>query len=402
MITKVTWPKIVDLLITARNRLVIIMPAIHEEWVETIKQNRNLKFLDIWVCVDNNETVIRNGYGSLKSLEELRKIGAIIKEYDGQRINFIATDNQAFCLFLESRILAGDPNGLNALELDKQYSETIINEFFPEYDTSGNSIEIDFDAIPIDEEKFVEIKKSIEKNPPEEPDLKRKISTYNTLFQYAELHFEGGNLSSKTITIPPDSLPFKDVELKKRIKARISLFSEEITKKWTELSDIKLEVEKVRKEFLVTCNIRKEKSILKKEKKLAFQKAVEKLKKVAEEKTKLLQDRVQTAINNSEDTLRNELSAFFSVNPPDGLQELNPENVKRKIDKEINNILFRIKLPDAASLISKMKLDVMYYELTWEDLNDDAFNQWFVTKGLISKEENDKIANFSSAFEIRK
>ena len=44
----------------------------------------------------------------------------------------------------------------------------------------------------------------------------------------------------------------------------------------------------------------------------------------------------------------------------------------------------------------------MYYELTWENLNDDAFNQWFDTQGLISKEENDKIANFSSAFEIRK
>ena len=44
----------------------------------------------------------------------------------------------------------------------------------------------------------------------------------------------------------------------------------------------------------------------------------------------------------------------------------------------------------------------MYYELTWGDLNDEAFNNCLVTKGLISKLVNDKNANFSSAFKIRK
>lgn len=399
MILKLNWNSIIDLLLNARQQVVLIMPAIHEEWVQILQLNHFANQLNIRVCIDNSEEVIRSGYGSMKSIEALKGIKATINECDGLRVNFISVDDISYCLFLESRILAGDPSGYNAIELDLNASREIINQFFPSVDKAVVSETI---SIPLQESKCEEVIRSIEKNPPEEPDLKRKISTYNTLFQYAELHFEGGNLSSKTISIPPDALPFKDVELKKRLKARISLFTKDITDKWTELTDLKAKVDKVRKDFLVSCNIRKEKSILKKENKAAFQKAVADLKSLADLEMKSLKNKVQTAINNSEDTIRNELSAFFSINPPDSVQGLDDENAKRQVTKEINTLITKINLPDAASLISKIKIEEMYYELTWEDLNDNKFKEWFVQKRLISEEENDKIANFRNAFTIRK
>lgn len=398
MIKKIGWPKIVDMLHSAKSEVFLIMPSIHEEWIETLKANPNIKDLQIFACVDNSESVIRNGYGSINSIDSLVALNATVTECPGLRICFISADDESFFLFLESRVIAGDPEGLNAVEVQPQIAADFVNKFFEGPDAIVDEIV----SQPLQEKIYEEAKEAIKLNPPEAPDLKRKIGTYNTLFQYAELHLEGGNLSSKTISIPSDALPFKDVELKKRIRARISLFTKEITDEWTELSDLKTKVEEVRKKYLVSCSIRKEKSILKKENKLAFKNAIAELEGLGLELTKKLQNKVQTAINNSEDTLRNELTSFFAINPIDGIENLDLENKKRHIEKAISKILLKIKLPDAETLISKIKLSQMYYELTWEDLNDEEFKKWFIEKKLISKEEDDKIAKFSNAFEILK
>lgn len=57
------------------------------------------------------------------------------------------------------------------------------------------------------------------------------------------------------------------------------------------------------------------------------------LKVLAAEKVLLLKDRIQTAINNSEDTLRSELYSFFESNPPPSVKDLSVENVKCKSTK---------------------------------------------------------------------
>jgi hypothetical protein len=398
MIRKITWPKIVDILHTAKNEVYLIMPSIHEEWIDILKSNPNISNLQIFACIDNSETVIRNGYGSISSIDSLNALNAVVTECPGIRICFISADDDSFFLFLESRIIAGDPDGFNAVEVNPQDAAVFVKKFFNTPDANKEEII----SQPLQEETLSEVKEAIKINPPDAPDLKRKIGTYNTLFQYAELHLEGGNLSSKTISIPSDALPFKDVELKNRIKTRINLFTKEITDKWTELSELKTKVDEVRKNYLVTCSIRKEKSILKKENKLAFKNAIIELESLASDLTNKLQNKVQTAINNSEDTLRNELIAFFAINPPKGIENLDYKNAKIHVDKVINTILSKIKLPEASTLISKIKINQMYYELTWEDLNDKEFKKWFIDKGLISKEDDSKIANFSNAFKVRK
>lgn len=401
MIVKISWDKIIELLLHAKRNLVVIMPAIHDEWVEVIKRNVNLKLLNIHVCIDNSEEVIRNGYGDFDSIAELKGLGATVKECDGLRVCFICSDQEAYILFLESRMLAGNPEGYNALRLNMQTTKEIISQFSPELFSTKLESPVEVIAVPLHEAKAKETKAALDKNPPADADLQRKISTYITLFQYAELHLEGGNLSSKSISIPSDALPFKDEELKKRMKATFNLFTKETTADWSEIHDLKSKVDEIRKKYLNTCTVRKDKNILKKEDKEAFGKDVDALKKEIEKKTKTLINKVQTAINNSEGTLRDELKAFFKVNPLDSFKALDKKNTEIQIEKEINKILFKIKLPEAQPLISKIKLEVMYYEMTYEDLNDEKFLDWFLSKGLITEKDSAKIANFKDAFEVR-
>lgn len=398
MTLKITWPKIVDMLHSAQNEVFLIMPSIHEEWIDTLKANPNKNKLQLFACIDNSERVIRNGYGSISSIDSLIKLKANVTECPGLRISFISVDDESYFLFLESRIIAGDPEGFNAVEVKPQEATEFIHKFFKGPDTVLEEIVSE----PLNKEIHSMVKEAINENPPDEPDLKRKIGIYNTLFQYAELHLEGGNLSNKTVSIPNDALPFKDEELKKRLKARINLFTKQETDEWTELADLKKKKEDVAKRYLVSCNVRKDKSILKKENKIEFKNAVKELELLAFNISEKLKNRVQTAINNSEDTLRNELSAFFTLNPPDDLGGLDEENKKKLIEKAIAKILSKINLPTASDLVSKIKVNQMYYDLTWEDINDKELIKWFIDKELIGEKEDSRIASFGNAFKVRK
>lgn len=390
----------------AKERLIIVMPSIHEEWIEVIKENPFIKDISVNICIDNSEEVIRNGYGSCKSVIELRNLGINILECPGLRVSFVSADSESYFLFLESRILSGDPFGYNAIQVNEEQVNILISEIFGEKESAFPHNKKLKEISELKYDVFEQINNSIKVNPPDSPDLKRKINTYNTKFQYAELHFEGGNIANKTITIPSKALPFKDVEMTKRMRATLKLFEESVVEKWSEVAEIRAEIASIRKSYLTSCSIRKDKSILKKENKKAFQDAVENIKVVAESKIKLLKNKIQHELNNAEDILTKELAAFFENNPTEdfkkSLDNLDLDARERRIKKMVNDIIYKVKLPDAESLISKIKIEALYFEFTWEDLNDPEFMEWFETKGLIDENVKESLANYNPAFVIKR
>jgi hypothetical protein len=399
MIKSITWPKIVELLHTAKNEVYLIMPSIHEEWIETLKSNPNRENLQIFACIDNSEMVIRNGYGSINSIDSLIELKAIVTECPGLRISFISADNESYFLFLESRIIAGDPEGFNAVAVQPYDATEFIHKFFKRPDTVIDEIVSE----PLQTETHLMVKEAIKANPPEEPDLKRKINTYKTHFQYAEIHFEGGGIQSKTITIPKEALPFKDADLKDRMKTRFNLFSKEDTDKWNKIDEIDTMIKDIRKKFLNPCKYKKGRNIIDKSKKEAFLIEAEKIKKAVAEKKKELTDDIQKAINKSEDVLTAELTIFFEANPDEKLNEIKDDELrKRQLAKMIQSIILKTKIPSAHDLINKMVIETEYAEFTEEDLSDDKFLTWFKEKELLTKETENEIASFEGAFRLRK
>jgi len=399
MVVKLGWPEIIDLLLNVEKRIVLIMPAIHEEWIDVMDSIDGTQHeVAIKICIQNSESAIRNGYGSEKSIQRLRENYVDLQECDDLRINFLCVDERAYCLFLESRILSGDPSGYNAIELDKNTADNIIDQFFPAVVKPNSKVL----SQPLDNVKFEKVQEELKKNPPSQPDLQRQINTYKTHFQYAEIHFEGGNMQTKTITIPKDALPFKDADLKNRMKTSFNLFTKEDTDKWTNLEEINKMVASIRSEFLHPCKFKKGRSILKKEKKILFLKKIEELEKLVTEKTKDLNESIQIAINKSEDTLTNELTTFFKANPPEKIMEIKDDELrKRQLIKMIQNIIMKTKIPLASDLVGKMIIDTQYAEFTEEDLSNVEFLQWFKEKGLISSETENELASFDLAYKIK-
>jgi hypothetical protein len=398
MTYEISWLHIVEMLHTAEDKVVFIMPSIHEEWIEALKSNPNIDQLDIYACIDNSETVIRNGYGSGKSIDQLIELGATLNECPGLRISFIAADDEAYLLFLESRIITGNPMGLNAVELKPYDASEFIQNFFQISDVHVS----DLVSEPFQPETHFKVKEAIKANPPEEPDLRRKINTYRTHFQYAEIHFEGGKIQSKTISIPKEALPFKDAGLKDRMRTSFSLFSKEDTDKWNKLEEIETMIKELRKKFLTPCKYKRGRNIIDKSNKDAFVLQAKQIKDAVEKKKKELIDDIQRAINKSEDVLTEELTIFFENNPPDSVISIKDMDMrKRQIAKIIQEILLRTKIPTANDLINKMDIETEYAEFTEEDLDDQKFLTWFIEKELLSVNAENEIASFQPAFRIK-
>ena len=402
MVLKISWDNIIELLLKAQNQIILVLPAIHEEWVQVIQSNPNLNNVEIKVCIDNSEETIRKGYGSIKSVDVLKTMATTFKECEGLKINLLCIDEEAYLLFLESRIISGDPVGFNAIKIQEPSISSILKQIFPSADDKNETTTGGIISSPLQEIKIEEIKKALEENPIEEPDIKRKVWMYNNLFQYTELHLEGGNLSSKTIAIPSSALPFKDAELKSRIKSRINLFEKEETEQWAELLEIKNKLTEIREKYLTPCKLRKDKSILKKTDKEEYLKEIKELIELAENNSNSILDKVQTAINATEETLVGELRKFWLENPPETLKNLNPENAEKQITREINAVIAKINLPSASSLVNKINVAVVFYDLTREDLDEKPLIDWFLKEGIITEAENRSIAKFSNAFAIKK
>jgi hypothetical protein len=402
MLEKLSWNHIIDLLLYANQKIILVMPSIHEEWVEVIERNQNWDKLQIYICIDNSEEVIRNGYGSIKSIEKLKSIGAVIMECPGLKVSLLSSDTYSFCLFLESRIISGNPDGYNAIQLNSATSNQILGQFFPlipEFESNQDIYPLI--SAPLQESKISAIKKSLEESPPDEPDLKRKINTYNALFQYAELQVEGGNLSRKTILIPPKALPFKNSEIQNRLKSKYELFKPSDSDSWNELEEINTRAEEIRKKYLKPCRVRNGKSILKKKDKTEFIKEIKELRGKVEAANNSLIDKIQTAILNSRDLLLKELKSFYQANRAQLYPYYSPENAERQIDTDAMISISKVKFPDAQTLVSNIKLKEMYSDFTWEDLHDKEFENWFIDAGLIDPKENGQIANFEKAYKLR-
>ena len=111
-------------------------------------------------------------------------------------------------------------------------------------------------------------------------------------------------------------------------------------------------------------------------------------------------------LNRAEDTLKEELKNFIKNNQSTEIQKLlfglEGEVRERRIEQEVRTMLYKAKLPDADKLISKIKIEYLFFELTWEDLSDEKFMSWFESKGLLDQNAIKSIANFKDAFPIRK
>jgi hypothetical protein len=424
---RLDFPQFVDEFFNATENIYLSLPSIDEEMAHALisakKQKPNLK---IKIVVDNSEESIRNGFGDINGIDKLLENNIQIFQSDGNLISFIISDVVGFFLFPHSRIFIEKALGTNAFRIDPVSIELLKQYFFPD-EIKRNEI----DQIPIigdaakhfkeafnelnskqfaaavsefDDKKHEQNKQKLKINPPNPPDLQRKINTYSAKIQFVELRFSGSNLENKIAQLPKDAIPFKSDKLKKNLQTRIKMFQDiEKNTDYKKLNDFKLKFDKLRKAFLTPITCRPGKSIIQVDKKEQFLNELNRLKKETDTLNDSLAEMLEEGKLNTLDLLKEELKAFFIVNEPDELKSINrPEIKERKLEVMINTILAKVKFPEVSKLIDKITLTEFFYDLTWNDFKDEKLHTEFRDKSIMAGGDIEQIVKLKHAFEAKR
>jgi len=425
LVYKITWNDLVDILLDATGYIFISLPSISDELAQCFEKVLDKKDVAIHICVDNSEKIIRDGYGEEQGIKRLLDKGIKINESLGNKVSFIITDNVKFIFFPESKIFSQDPIGPNAISIDPVTSTRLIKSYFPQENkqinealnkliTSGmKKLEYQKDtiihqpeipvAVAFNKEEFKKIEQAIAKNPVEHPDLQRQIKTYTAKVQFVEQQFKGGRIQNTLVKFPEKALPIKDEQFKELLNSRIKLINNESFLDENEnIKKLNARVEALRKNFLVPITCREGKSILFKDKKVAFQKELEAIRNDVEELNLDTPQIVRKALDETKVAVKKSLVNYYTENPLDDHKKYEGEQRIKKVTNYVQPIVDLLKPPSLSKLENHYSLLTNYYDLTWEDFKDEELLKEFEKKKVLNEGEIKQIVDMKKGFETKK
>lgn len=428
-----TQAEIEQIILSTKESLYICMPAIHEELESAITyldySNSNSKTeIKIHILIDFDSQTFRQGYGNFKSVEDLINGGFDVKCLKDNRISFIISDNIGYYLFIESRsLIPADKKTINAVKIDpvsivrlkkffftetenSDFQDDLVNAIIEESKQLKNTNELLSEQIAsvteISNFEIESVSEVLKKNPPIHPDFKRIVEFYSNKFQYVKVKFEGANLQYRKIEIPSKALPIMDATLKDKLETKLNLFEksdEEICFK--PLIDFKTKLTEIRDAYLTKVKSRDE-SLLDKLKKSVFENEIENLKKAIEGVKNDIIGNIAEQINQTKIRLLADLIDFFIANPKalfpnhPNLWEGNLNYIKQSAKSKAEEVIFRIKWPEAHLLVDDFKLSVQYSDITYEDLKSQDFVNELKECNLIDESDENRLAEFGKGVKI--
>lgn len=428
-----TQAEIEQIILSTKESLYICMPAIHEELESAITyldySNDNSKTeIKIHILIDFDSQTFRQGYGNFKSVEDLINGGFDVKCLKDNRISFIISDNIGYYLFIESRsLIPADKKTINAVKIDpvsivrlkkffftetenSDFQDDLVNAIIEESKQLKNTNELLSEQIAsVTEISNIEIEsvsEVLKKNPPIHPDFKRIVEFYSNKFQYVKVKFEGANLQYRKIEIPSKALPIMDATLKDKLETKLNLFEKSDEENcFKPLIDFKTKLTVIRDAYLTKVKSRDE-SILDKLKKSAFEEQIENLKKEINGVKNDIIGNIAEQINQTKIRLLADLIDFFIANPKSlfpnhpNLWESNQNYIRQSAKSKAEEVIYRIKWPEAHLLVDDFKLSVQYSDITYEDLKSQEFVNELKDFNLIDESDENRLAEFGKGVKI--
>jgi hypothetical protein len=415
---KITQENLCQLIEATENELYLCLPSIHEEIKNSILKLKDQKGqVQVHLLIDFDPQTLRQGYGEFYAISKLfPKVK--IKELPNNRISFIISDKAGFFLFIESRsIVPANIQTLNAINIDPISQVRIKQLFFPS--ETKDEIENEIADAIIEETQLIEkakedlltekslvpleitleryefVKKNIEENPPLKPDFKRIVEYYSNKYQYAELSYHGQNIQHTAISIPPKILPYKNEEIKKKLKTKFKLFENiDESEFFKQFKEIEINKKEISESFLTPIRCRPNKSVLKKTEKIQFLKEIENLKDKLEKNKKNLYSAMLEEIKKSKHFLKENLFDFLMDNPTDDMKKMGVQNYQVIADNISNTLVDKLPIPDPIKIINNFNVKVIFSDLTYEDLRDNELINELTEKKILEGDEIWPLADF--------
>lgn len=392
------FPELVDLFKSAKKTIVYSSPGISEVVAEALISSQKYDGVKVKVYLEFSEKTFRQGFGEISAITKLRENNIEYFSKEGLNLYFIIIDDDGYFYFPKSLFVEEEGSASDLFPMTKRQVKTIkllyncLNKNDNDFENIVDEIGIDTihevstKIFPVTHEQSKVIETNIKKDPPVKPNFERKLEIYRAKFQFIELKFSGANLHIKKVKLPQKALPFKDDDLKKTIEANLRILNDIPQKEFLKsFFDLKNDLEIIRHNYLHYIK-KREKNIIKRDKKEALETELKVVREKIEDVKKEILNKLQEEIHKSRVRIKENLFNFLKDNPPEEFEDLEGKTLLDEIENATNKVITAIHFPRAKTLLSELKLEWHYYDITWPDLNDKEIREEIINHNLIPTE----------------
>jgi hypothetical protein len=328
------------------------------------------------------------GYGEIQAIERLKTHHLLVQHVEHLRFALIVVDGNGYsftpnALYLESD--AASSLGFNAIKLTPDQIREATVRLSPaakavaiaqcdseETKRKLQSIATVIEQKPVEDSSVTKIGQALKEAPPQAFNVSRQVRVYNAYLQYVEVSMTGAAIQRQKVAIPKvlQSIGTNDDELEGRLKTSFDLLEKD-----NNLSSKKLEqqLKELRDAFTPSLG-KKHGRVMLKSNKDYFNRQIESFKNQLKDHANKVGSTLQINIDESVAKIASYYLPIVKTNPPMqmigklGMFKDDDEQVLAWIKRLLNEVF-----PTAEKMIHKMKISVIYKDVTFENLNDDEF-----------------------------
>jgi hypothetical protein len=380
---------LVQLITAARNRLVIVAPALTKPVAEALSGRlADLGQLDITVILDADPEVYRLGFGDQEALETIRIASANqlfeLREQPGVRIGVVISDGTTMVYSPVSKnVEAGSTSAEkpNAIVLTGSATDRIASAAGA--DNSETAPNADIGEMALKPARVKTMQENLKANPPKPFDITRKLNVFSSKVQYVELSVSNYQLTKHQITLPEEFSNFVDEDLKQRVTSRIRapLDGVGLVEIKIELDDGKIEILKIDDEWLKKERKRIEdaytfqinnfgRAILSSDR-AAFDEQMTRFESVIEKYQTALQSKLSDSKAKFGERIIAEFGPKWAAKPPAYFARWKIEPIEDNITSELRR--WADDIFERAITFDKPKVKVLYKNVAPENIGDPKF-----------------------------
>lgn len=389
---------IAEQILFARKSIFLSIPGITKSISDAlIESSKNLEGWDkINVVIDPSPKVYYLGYAEHEAFERLEKSGCNMKCENNLRIGLLIVDGQVFVFSPISLNLESNEEGaesINGLALESKASQSIKEAVSP----SAADIKPEIGERVISEIEIKRVENTIKGNPPQKPDLTRKISILTSQFQFVELTFKGSQLKNSKISLDARALGIKDDDLTKRISGQYKLFERLPDKYEKGMYEIKVKYKELRNKF--TRTIGNYGTIIWISQSKDFEEAVKELQKKIDFFNMTIVPEIVLEINNSKNRLKQFIIENYKLaDNPNKQQGFNQKLTQINKEDLIEKIIEKsCEAYSQKELEKNLELNYKYYNISAQMASDKGFNEKLEK---IINVKLDDLVKFENAFGV--
>lgn len=393
---------LLEIIEQTQEALLFVSPGVTQKLANAIVRTSNrLGNNKVWVMIDSNSKIIRQGYGTIEGLTTLHKTNVLVNNVSTLRFGFIRSDKIALVFMPISELLEDAESPINSryqnllfseFEVDEDKPNTFINGLFlspeeadritigllPEAAKAFNSeIKLPSLILPkiadglLTSNDIEKVELDIQKNPPVSPVLGRKVRIINSRFQFVEIEFKGSKLSHRKFSLSAIDMGIDSEQAHNNLSGVWKIVDSEIDK---ETDSLEKRLKEIKRKYLKS--LPGFGSIIFNQDRQNFDEEIKNLKKAVEDNLKNLESKVESLLNESKNRLRTLMISSYEKNPPPALRnlELPTEIRKKQIENYVEDLLQK-KYPQTKAILSKVELDCKIFNISEQIITKDGFAQ---------------------------